>query len=81
LIANIVKDKILLRPKYNTLDFLDAHVVKYTDCTRRNLPFFGRKFLRFRYIDITKKTYIRSRTVMEMTRENCNLAVPRTVPV
>jgi len=59
IIANIVKDEIRLRLKLNTLDTLDAHLVTYTECTRRNLPFFGRKFLRFRYIHITKHTDIR----------------------
>ena len=54
--ANIVKDEILLRLKCNTLDTVVAHVIIYTGCTTTNLPFFGRKFLRFRYIDTTKHT-------------------------
>jgi hypothetical protein len=60
IIANIVKDEIWLRLKLNILDIVVAHVITHTECTRRNVPFLGRKFLRFRYIDITKQTYIRS---------------------
>jgi hypothetical protein len=47
------------------------------------VPDFGRMFLRSKYTDITKNTYIRSWTVTEiMAREMCGLlAVPRTVPV
>jgi len=39
-------------------------------------------FLKLKYTDLTKDTYIRSRTVTEiMARENCGLlAVPCTVP-
>ena len=54
----------------------------YTECPRRNVPNFGRVFLRLKYTDITQNTYIKSWTVTEiMARENCGLlAVPRTVP-
>ena len=58
--ANIVRDEIRLRLKLNNLDVLVAHVITYIECNRTNLPFFGRKFLRFRYIATTKHTYIRS---------------------
>jgi len=58
--ANIVEDEILLRLQLNTLDIVVAHVIIYTECTRRNLPFFWRKFRVFRYTDITNDTYIRS---------------------
>ena len=46
------------------------------------MPDFGRMFLKLKYTDITKKTYILSRTVMGiMAREKCGLlAVPRTLP-
>jgi hypothetical protein len=54
----------------------------YTGCPRRNVPNFGRVFLRLNYTDITQTTYIQSWTVTEiMAREKCGLlAVPRTVP-
>jgi len=46
------------------------------------VPDFGRMFLKLKYTDITKSTYIRSSTVTEIkVREKCGLlAVPRTVP-
>ena len=46
------------------------------------MPDFGRMFLKLKYTDITKSTYIRSSTVTEIkVREKCGLlAVPRTVP-
>ena len=34
--------------------------VCYTGCTRTNLPYFGRTFLRLNYVDITKCTHIQS---------------------
>ena len=50
-------------------------------CPGRNAPDFGRMFLKLKYTDLTKNTYIRSLTVREiMAREKCGLlAVPRTV--
>ena len=46
------------------------------------MPDFGRLFLKLKYTDITKKTYIRSRTVTEIkAREKCGLlAVRRNIP-
>ena len=46
------------------------------------MPDFGRMFLKLKYTDLTKNTYIRSSAVTEiMAREKCGLlAVPRTVP-
>ena len=42
----------------------------YTGCPGRNVPDFGRTFLKLKYIDITQNTYIRSWTVTEiMARE------------
>ena len=38
----------------------------YTECPGWNVPDFGRMFLKLKYTDITKNTYIRSWTVMEM---------------
>ena len=32
----------------------------YTGCPRRNVPDFGRMFLKLKYTDITQNTYIRS---------------------
>jgi len=45
----------------------------YTGCPRRNVPDFGRVFLRSNYTDITQNTYIQSWTVTEiMVREVWN---------
>jgi len=46
------------------------------------VPDFGGMFLKLKYTDITKNTYIRSLTVTGIkAREKCGLlAVPRTVP-
>ena len=46
------------------------------------MPDLGRMFLKLKYTDITKITYIRSLTITEIkAREKCGLlAVPRTVP-
>ena len=54
----------------------------YTECPGKNVPDFGRVFLKLKYTDLTKTTYIRSWTVTEiMAREKCGLlAVPPTVP-
>ena len=54
----------------------------HTGCPGRNVPDFGRMFLKLKYTDITQNTYIQSWTVTEiMAREKCGLlAVPRTVP-
>jgi len=42
----------------------------YTGCPRRNVPDFGRVFLRSNYTDITQNTYIQSSVVTEiMARE------------
>ena len=42
----------------------------YTECSRRNVPDFGRMFLILKYTDITQNTYIQSWTVTEiMARE------------
>jgi hypothetical protein len=59
------------------------YIYIYIGCPGRNVPDFGRMFLKLKYTDITRNTYIRSWTVTEiMTREYCGLlAVPRTVPV
>ena len=46
------------------------------------MPDFGRMFLKLKYTDLTKNTYIRSWMVTEiMAREKCGLlAVPCTEP-
>ena len=42
----------------------------YTGCPGRNVPNFGRMFLKLKYTDITQNTYIQSWTVTEiMARE------------
>jgi len=35
-------------------------VTVYTGCPRRNVPDFGRVFLKLKYTDITQNTYIQS---------------------
>jgi len=46
----------------------------YTGCPRRNVPDFGRLFLRSNYIDITQNAYIQSSMVTEiLAREKCGL--------
>jgi hypothetical protein len=59
-----------------------THVKVYTGCPGRNVPDFGRMFLKLKYTDLTKNTYILSWTATEiMVREKCGLlAVPHTVP-
>ena len=59
-----------------------TNIYIYTGCPGRNVPDFGRMFLKLKYTDITQNTYIRIWTVMEiMAREKCGLiAVPCTVP-
>jgi len=60
----------------------DANV-NYIQSVSGNVPDFGRIFLKFKYTDITKNTYIRSWTFTEiMGREKCGLlAVLRIVPL
>jgi hypothetical protein len=53
----------------------------YTGCFRKNLPYFGRTFLRLIYIDITKHTNIQSWTIMEMMQEKCLLVVIPSVSI
>ena len=45
---------ILLKVKMYKIMFI------YTGCPRRNVPNFGRVFLRLKYTDITQNTYIQS---------------------
>ena len=46
------------------------YIYIYTECTRRNVPNFGRVFLMLKYTDITQNTYVQIWTVMEiMARE------------
>ena len=48
--------------------------ILYTGCPRRNVPNFGRVFLRSNYTDITQNTYIQSSMVTEIVaREKCVL--------
>ena len=42
--------------------------VHCTQCVRKNLPYFGRMFLRLIYINITKPNHIQSQRVAETTR-------------
>ena len=50
----------------------NIYVCIYTGCPRRNVRDFGRVFLMLNYTDITKNTYVQSRTVTEIiAREKC----------
>ena len=40
--------------------------VSYTGCNRRNVPDFGRVFIRSYYTDITQNTYIQSSMVTKI---------------
>ena len=57
-------DKSLALPTYRCILFdgenisLDASLVIYTGCPRRNVPDFGRVFLMLKYTDITQNTYV-----------------------
>ena len=66
----------------NIYIYIYIYIYICTGCPRRNVPNFGRMFLRLKYTDITQNTHIQSWTVTEiMAREKCGLlAVPRTVP-
>ena len=61
---------------------IGTYILTYTECPRRNVPYFGRVFLMLKYTDITQNVYILSWTVTElMAREKCGLlSVPRTAP-
>jgi uncharacterized HAD superfamily protein len=40
---------------------IDGQVcIEYTECPGRNVPDFGRMFLKLKYTDITQNTYIQS---------------------
>ena len=62
--------------------YIYIYIYIYTGCPGGNVPDFGRMFLKLKYTNITKNTYIQSWTVPEiMVREKCGLlAVPRTIP-
>ena len=68
---------------YDFVVWLDTTLLLfYTECPRRNVPDFGRVFLRSNYTDITQSTYVQSWSVTEiMAREKCGLLEgPHTVP-
>jgi len=46
--------------------YTHTHTHTHTGCSGRNVPDFGRMFLKLKYTDITQKTYIQSRTVTEI---------------
>ena len=58
------------------------YIYIYTGCPGRNVPDFEGMFLKLKYTDLTKYTYIRSWRVTEiMAREKCGLlAVSPTLP-
>jgi hypothetical protein len=52
----------------------------YTGCPRRNVPDFGRVFLRVKHTDIIQNTYVQSWTVTKiMAREKCGLLAGRRI--
>ena len=56
--------------KYLKHIYIYIYIYIYTGCPRRNVPDFGRMFLKLKYTDITQNTYIQSWTVTEiMARE------------
>jgi len=51
-----------------------TRISRYTGCPRRNVPDFGRVFLRSNYTDITQNAYIQSSMVTKiLAREKCGL--------
>ena len=54
--------------KKNVLSYTHTHTHThtYTRCPGRNVPEFGRMFLKLKYTDITQNTYIQSWMVMEI---------------
>jgi len=55
-------------------DYIVEQLSVYTGCPRRNVPDFGRVFLRSKYTDIIQNTYIQSSMVTEiLAREKCGL--------
>ena len=40
--------------------YINIYIYIYTGCPGRNVPDFGRMFLKLKYTDLTKNTYIRS---------------------
>ena len=73
---------VLLKSSSVVLATVHASGLTCAGCPGRNVPDFGRMFLKLKYTDLTQNTYIRSWTVMEiMAREKCGLlAVQCTVP-
>ena len=63
-----------------TTDVASSAGLWYTGCPRRNVPDFGRVFVKLKYTDITQNTYIQSWTVTKiMNWEKWGiLAVPNT---
>jgi hypothetical protein len=53
------------------------HIMSYTGCFRRNLPYFGRTFVMLIPIDTTKHIHIRSWTVTEMQKKMWSFCVPK----
>ena len=76
--------KIYVFPSPSVCVFLDLrtnsdnspveHWLLYRGCPGRNVPDFGRMFLKLKSTDLTQNTYIRSWTVTErMAREKCGV--------
>jgi predicted metal-binding protein len=69
----------------NAVNFLVAKI--YTGCPGRNVPDFGKMFLKLKYTDITQNTYIQSWMFMEiMAREvwnygSCYTLIDYQIPI
>ena len=83
-IANVFSINHAIKPQF----IYDSHfktklnsAIYYAGCCRRNLPCFGRKFLRLDYSEITNDAYNRRRKIMETLKKLSLLANARTIPV
>jgi len=60
--VHTLSDPILFKKLYNNNNnyLYNILYMLYTGCPRRNVPDFGRMFLKLKYTDITQNTYIQS---------------------
>jgi hypothetical protein len=64
-------------PECFICEYICIFVHVYTGCTRKNLPYFGRSFLRISYIDIPKNSYDRIWNVTEKIKWEQNVFLLR----
>jgi len=63
-----------MNSRHNNRKTKYIYIYIYTGCPRRNVPDFGRVFLRSNYTDIAQNTYIQSSMVTEiLAGEKCGL--------